>query len=151
MVVNTETFNWPRFIEWTEEFLVLNGTSILHPLILRFRDHSGRGGGKNIRASVMDNHKEIVSSGHSRTVAHPNSKHFMTACTRDVKTQARQNFSMAKGVGHKVPPLTEELFAIDSCGRGTVSFLCDPGRSYPSGRPHIQESLDSTNRTWFFF
>lgn len=60
----------------------------------------------------MDNHKGTVCS---RTVAHLNPKHFMTAYTRDVKTQARQNSSMAKSVGRKVPPLTEELFAIDSC------------------------------------
>lgn len=66
MVINTETHNWQRNTgQEIAECLALNMTPISQPLLLRLRDHFGKG---------CRWYKERVSSVHSRAAAHRNSK-----------------------------------------------------------------------------
>lgn len=39
----------------------------------------------------------------------------MTACTRPVQAEAGQQPSMARDIGHKVPPLAQGLLAAHNC------------------------------------
>lgn len=58
MVINTETQSAETK---TVESSTLNGTSILHLLLSRLRDHCRRGCGKSVTARGSDGYKETVS------------------------------------------------------------------------------------------
>lgn len=75
------------------------------------RDHCGRGGGNIVRAiEMVDDYKEMVSSGHSRAVTHKNPQ-LLCLC----KLKPDKMPSQKGAVGIKSFPLTGKLLATESC------------------------------------
>ena len=70
MVVSKENHNYSRFREETMDHPSLSGTSTSYHFLISFREHCGRGIGKNLRDKGNGCLKGAVSSGYSGTFAY---------------------------------------------------------------------------------
>lgn len=67
MMIKAESHNWSTRNK-TVECSALNEKSISHPLLPRLRDHWERGL-KDCKPEVVEDYKEIMSSGYTRAPA----------------------------------------------------------------------------------
>lgn len=121
----TETLSWSTCREETAESPALNGT---HSLFLRLRGQHRSSGTKAVGPEAVDDHEEVVVSGHSRAGGHRNSQLLQQHEQELCEINPNKNLCTEEEDEQEVPAPAEDLLVTGTIGKRRVgSFLgCVP-------------------------